>query len=118
MISGGIALLAVTGYGVFTYNKSQERAALDALAPATQVIAGQTYSLTDVALHASTHDCWIAINGKVYDVTKYIASGMHNPEIEKGCGRDATNMFSQERKHQGEEAADIMAKLYIGNISL
>ena len=32
------------------------------------------YSLADVAQHNTEKDCWMTINGKIYDVTKYIDS--------------------------------------------
>ena len=31
------------------------------------------YSLAQVALHSSSHDCWIIIRDKVYDVTSYVS---------------------------------------------
>ena len=30
------------------------------------------YSLSQVALHSSSHDCWIVIRDKVYAVTPYL----------------------------------------------
>ena len=32
------------------------------------------YLLTQVALHNTAEDCWIVLDGGVYDLTKYIAT--------------------------------------------
>jgi cytochrome b involved in lipid metabolism len=54
-------------------------------------VGADAYTLEQVALHASADDCWVAIEGKVYDLTSYIP---HHPTpasvIETWCGREAT----------------------------
>ncbi len=75
-----------------------------------------SYSLADVSSHTSSSDCWMAIDGKVYDVTEYIASGQHNPEIVRGCGLDASQMFSEERKHSRGKAQALLPGLVIGTL--
>ena len=54
-------------------------------------------SLTDVAKHASTDDCWMIINQSVYDVTEYVYNHPGGSEIARGCGKDATALFTQRR---------------------
>lgn len=56
----------------------------------------KTYTLSDLAAHSSASDCWLAIDGKVYDVTSYIGKHPGGNEITRGCGKDATQMFKQE----------------------
>ena len=114
---GAIIVLGGIGFGVYTYMQSQKQATIEALGPVTQPVAGQTYTLAEVTQHATPSDCWIVVHNKVYDATKFIDSGIHNAQILQGCGKDATVMVSQEREHQGNEAQDIMAKLYIGDLS-
>ena len=49
------------------------------------------YTLQDVAKHAIETDCWIAIEGKIYDVTKYLEGHPSGPEtITAWCGAEAT----------------------------
>jgi len=79
--------------------------------------ASQTFhTLAQVNQHAAENDCWMAISGKVYNVTDYIASGMHNPKIIQGCGIDATDLFNQNPKHQGANTQDNLSQMYIGNL--
>ena len=48
-------------------------------------------SLSQVAQHNKSPDCWTAINGKVYDLTSFISWGGHpNSDIDKVCGVDGT----------------------------
>jgi cytochrome b involved in lipid metabolism len=60
--------------------------------------ASTTIILTpeEVAKHNKPHDCWIIIDGRVYNVTAYIP---HHPAgakpILKYCGRDATRAFAE-----------------------
>lgn len=54
------------------------------------------YSLEMISSHSTPQDCWFAIEGKVYDVTKFIASERHpgGVAILQGCGKDATVLFN------------------------
>jgi cytochrome b involved in lipid metabolism len=50
-----------------------------------------TYSLADVAEHGDRDSCWMAIEGKVYDLTSYL--DRHPTPVSvllTWCGRDAT----------------------------
>lgn len=56
--------------------------------------AVETFSLDDVAQHSTLDDCWIAVDGVVYDVSGF---GPSHPggasRIEQICGTDATDAF-------------------------
>ena len=54
-----------------------------------------SYTLDEVALHATPKDGWIALFGNVYDVTPWIATHPGGSVIEHGLGKDATQMFLQ-----------------------
>ncbi len=50
-----------------------------------------TYTLDELAKHGTEHDCWMAIEGKVYDFSSYIPKHPTAPAIIAAwCGRDAT----------------------------
>lgn len=74
------------------------------------------YPLIEVAKHADKDDCWLVIDNKVYDVTAYAQSGFHpgKDTILNGCGKDATEMFSQ----HSEKARLLLSKYLIGNLAL
>jgi cytochrome b involved in lipid metabolism len=52
------------------------------------------YTLDDVAKHNKKTDAWIAINGKVANITKWIPKHPGGNVIMKGVGRDATSLFN------------------------
>lgn len=92
------------------------------LEPESTTSAMQTYSLTDIASHTKPTDCWFAISGKVYDVTKFIAGGLHPGEdkILLGCGKDATELFKSKAdkgKDHSEKAYGFLANWQIGTLS-
>mgnify|MGYP001260889724 CR=1 FL=1 len=73
-------------------------------------------TLTEVAKHASPADCWMAIDGQVYDMTPYVASGKHpgGEKILNGCGKDASLMFQMVGKHQENNAARLLPEYTLG----
>ncbi len=64
--------------------------------PASPSAKMKGYTLTDIATHKTKEDCWMAIEGKVYDVTPVTSSGKHpgGEVIMTGCGTDATKLFN------------------------
>lgn len=70
-------------------------------------------TLQELSQHDKSEDCWIAIQGKVYDITRYIP---YHPggkiQIERGKGKDATELFFQ--AHPWVNADSILKKCWIG----
>lgn len=63
-----------------------------ASAPSSSAPSG--YTLADVAKHADANSCWSAVNGKVYDLTKWINQHPGGPRrILAMCGKDASDAF-------------------------
>ena len=59
----------------------------------------KTIALAEVGQHASASTCWAAVNGKVYDLTKWINSHPGGPNRIIGmCGKDATSAFQGQHK--------------------
>lgn len=49
------------------------------------------YSLSEVTKHATLEDCWMVIEGTVYDVSDYVPRHPAPPSVlEPWCGREAT----------------------------
>lgn len=70
--------------------------------------AEKRYTLSEVARHASPGDCWMAIHGKVYDLTPYLPDHPSRPDvIETWCGKEASNAYdTKTRGRRHSEAAD------------
>jgi len=82
------------------------------IAPAEST--GRVISPEELAKHARPDDCWMAIGGGVYDITKYLPEHPSRPEIiEPWCGKEATRAYETKtkgRKHS--EAADKLLPAY------
>lgn len=77
---------------------------------------GKTFTLEDVAAHNTKDSCYLAVDGKVYDVSPFIALGMHKAGVDviiNNCGKDATVAFT--KAHEGKSLpTETLAKYYIG----
>ena len=73
------------------------------------------YSLEDIAAHNTLDDCWMAMEGKVYDFTEYIPKHPTPPAImEAWCGKEATEgMRTKGYGRDHSEAAWQMAEAYL-----
>ena len=84
---GIIAIIITTGCisGSTTQNNGETNP------PTTQVIKKPQelgkFTLAEVSKHNQPDDCWMALNGKVYDVTEFIALGKHGAAINQGYPR-------------------------------
>lgn len=81
-----------------------------------------TYTLADVAKHANESSCWMAIEGKVYDVTSFIGKHPGGKAIMNGCGKDATILFNERpTENKGPhpaQAKEMLVPLYIGDLKV
>lgn len=72
------------------------------------------YDLVEVSKHNTQADCWQVVDGKIYDVTKYIPNhpgGLNS--ILKGCGKDATKMFDLQHK---PKTKDMLKNYYLSEL--
>jgi cytochrome b involved in lipid metabolism len=97
--------------------------ALHAMAPdhATSEEASlPVYTLADVAEHATLDDCWMAIEGKVYDFTGYIPDHPTPPFVmEQWCGKEATEGMRTKGYGRDHSAAAwaMMAPYQVGTLA-
>ena len=75
--------------------------------------------ISEIEQHATADSCWMAIQGKVYDVTPFVKSGFHpgKDAILMGCGKDATELFTNRPNGSGshsEKAFSSLPKYEIG----
>lgn len=84
-------------------------------APALRAIA-----LAEVARHAVPEDCWMAIAGKVYDVTPYLPDHPSRPSvILPWCGREASEAYRTKTKGRphSPEADRLLSAYLVGRLS-
>lgn len=81
-----------------------------------------TYSVSDIAIHNSTSNCWVIYAGKVYDITNYLST--HDTRyyfIDSWCGTDMTSAYDtkdgQGQGHKLGTTTNILSAYYIGDIS-
>ena len=86
----------------------------------TAAINNVSVTLTGVAKHNTAGDCWLIVNGKVYNVTNFIP--MHNGGTETivpYCGKDATMAFETKNGFgsHSQRAQNVLNNYYVGNFS-
>lgn len=79
------------------------------------------YTLSDVAKHDRPGDCWMAISGKVYDLTAYLSQHPTRPDvIVPWCGKEATvayNTKNRDKNHSrphSSYASNLLQQYQIG----
>lgn len=78
-------------------------------ATATSKVAG-TYNAADLAKHATPTSCWSAVNGNVYDLTKWISRHPGGASVIKSmCGRDGSAGFNGQHAGAKRPASELAA---------
>lgn len=78
--------------------------------------AAATYTMAQVAAHNSHSDCWTAISGSVYNVTKWAPEHPGgDTNIYRLCGIDGTSAFAGQHGNQ-REPAQVLAEYKIGTL--
>ena len=94
-----VVVVVMIGLGYLAWSQLGGKTATPTPIPTSQASvspAPESYTLAQVAEHADKNSCWLAIEGKVYDVTPFVSSGFHpgKDAILQGCGKDATELFN------------------------
>ena len=71
------------------------------------------YSLEEVAKHASADDCWVIVEGKVYDITKFIPRHPGGSLIFVKPGGDVTQLF---HSYHPDYVRKVLDKFHIGEL--
>ncbi|CAK1555768.1 unnamed protein product [Leptosia nina] len=73
-------------------------------------------SPSELALHNSINDAWLAIRGRVYNITHYLPYHPGGPEeLMRGAGMDATELF--DKVHPWVNYDSLLAKCLVGPLS-
>ena len=120
LIFGLIMVLIVGGGLFFVFNKKEEKKQRIEIKKVEQETPKKSsFSISDVAKHNNENDCWIVIDGKVYDVTSYIESHPGGRVMANFCGQDGSLAFATKGKNKPHSPAayEILKTLYIGDLS-
>ncbi|OIW04605.1 hypothetical protein TanjilG_18082 [Lupinus angustifolius] len=75
----------------------------------------KTFTFDEVAKHNNVKDCWIIVNGKVYDVTPFLDDHPGGDEaLVTATAKDATIDF--EDIGHSDTAIEDMKKYYVGDV--
>lgn len=118
---GAIILLVIIA-GVYVYSRPEEQMQTDKNAGNDQQRQEpKTYTLAEVAAHNIPQDCWLVLNGKVYNVSGF-GDTQHpgRQAVYQGCGKDATSLFETRpmgsNTPHSDRARDLLPNFYIGDL--
>ncbi len=79
----------------------------------------KTYTLSEVAAHATAADCWTVISGKVYDIAAAVPTHPGGVAITQACGKDGTKLFNTRGNGtpHPREARESLENYYIGDLA-
>uniref|UniRef100_A0A7C9DYF6 Cytochrome b5 heme-binding domain-containing protein n=1 Tax=Opuntia streptacantha TaxID=393608 RepID=A0A7C9DYF6_OPUST len=78
-------------------------------------ILTKLFSMEEAAQHNTKDDCWVVIDGKVYDVTPYLDEHPGGDDVLlTATGKDAQEEF--EDAGHSQDARDLMEKFFIGEL--
>lgn len=79
--------------------------------------SAKTCTWEELGTHATESDCWIAVDGKVYDVTSWLPTHPGGKDLLLlSSGRDVTNLF-QSYHPLTQKPAQILKKYYVCDMS-
>ncbi|MCF7836165.1 cytochrome b5 domain-containing protein [Candidatus Gracilibacteria bacterium] len=98
---------------------NQTEAEIESLTPGD--LSAANFTMTEVAAHSVETDCWMVLQGKVYDITKHIPKHPGGKKIIESCGKDVTEIFyppadSGISRHMRVEDS-LLAEYFIGNLT-
>lgn len=76
------------------------------------------YTAEDLAVHASPASCWVSRDGKVYDVTTFLADHPGGDDfILKYAGKDIGQIMKDPAEHEHSDSAyDMLDEFLIGRL--
>ncbi len=93
-------VLLILGFSFILKSKQTTYTAAPTLSPSTPTPEPtRPISLKEISKHKSKTDCWLAIEGSVYNMTPFIDSHPGGDAIVKGCGTNATLLFNSVPQH-------------------
>ncbi|XP_009786222.1 cytochrome b5 [Nicotiana sylvestris] len=73
------------------------------------------FTMEEASQHNTKDDCWVVIDGKVYDVSSYLDEHPGGDDVVLAAtGKDATDEF--EDAGHSKDARELMEKFFIGEL--
>lgn len=116
------ALTSATMVGVLIGGGMLTTPAAQALTPAratnqTTSVAAKSYSKSTVAKHHTAANCWSIVDGKVYNLTKYVAKHPGGRKrIIRMCGKDASAAFHGQHSMGSRANKVVLTRYLIGTV--
>ncbi len=110
-----VVLIAVAAGGAYWL---EEEGFFSDTQPLVPVSEQKPYSLNEVAQHKTPADCWVAVNGGVYDLSNFAVKHPGGaPFIEALCGTDGTAAFTEQHGKDGEPK-EVLDASKIGSLQI
>jgi len=116
LISTAIFLAAITGIWTGSMLMPAPVQA-QAQAPTQGANLNRTYTMTEVARHARSGDCWMVISGNVYDLSAYLPQHPTPPSVMLPYrGKEATQAYKTKNRNRPHSpySDELLAKYKIG----
>ena len=94
LISIPIITALVVGLFIFTNNYKNNPLSPETVNKTSTPEPIKTITLAEISKHKDSTNCWMAIEGNVYDVTSFVPNHPGEEAILLGCGKDATEIFN------------------------
>jgi cytochrome b involved in lipid metabolism len=94
---------------------SSAASAASSVIPAAPVLPTTPVSTSALASHGTADDCWVAINGVVYDMATFIGTHSGGPGAISGvCGKDGTAVFTSQHGNAVEVHVAAITRRQVG----
>ncbi|MEW6706059.1 MAG: cytochrome b5-like heme/steroid binding domain-containing protein [Pseudomonadota bacterium] len=87
--------------------------------PAAPAAGAAAFTLAELARHATATDCWMAIDGQVYDLTPYVAQHPADPAVLRAwCGKEATQAYRTKMRGRAHSpyADSLLPRYRVGSL--
>lgn len=121
-----VGVCVLSAVGLLVYVQTAQAPTIDVAgngapaAPLDSTMSAQkgSYTASEVAQHATPSDCWASINGKVYDLTAWVAQHPGGERaITRLCGTDGSEAFNGQHGG-GAQPASTLKGYEIGTLAL
>lgn len=102
-----VFIMASTAFwlAILGFSSSQLWLPVDEGAPRRTTVDDARHSLAEIARHDKEGDCWMAIDGQVYDLSRYLPEHPSEPEVLLAwCGREASHAYQTKDKGRAHSA--------------